>query len=492
MTGCASGRGAGSVSAAPERVYASHRRVPSWISTISEARDYLYYVGTSPDTETFDSGKKEAIGDALSQVVATIGIRATSTASYEERYFAEEYTTTIESELLTEGKARLQDAEIDEIYHEQWNRPDGTSFFRVWVLLKYGRDEIAREQERLAEIMRLKYGEVEHFENLAAEYARQNRIVDAVAAHLNASASALKIDDGEVYFDRNIIRAGELLLQVRLRTFGEDQVGWVGAPLENPLGLQLYVLEGEREIPVPNAPIRFAYRIPKTRSAGYKWSVSSAITNQEGIASYEVSMVHEVSGENRVEARIDLSAQMSQLEAAPASYHESIEAFETVLNRTRKTFLFGSDTRARGIKTAAYFVQLDETGSAILEPAAAPSFYDVLYGKGFSLRVLDVDPAVLQGMSQEQIWDELDARAAKGVQRIIFGTVQIVEYDSISGYETAAAAAEASVLDRESGEIIRTWQIRRSGTGGTRNAARVNALTQIGRSLGEIVSNTIP
>jgi hypothetical protein len=140
-TGCATGKGAGTVSAAPERVYASHKKIPSWISTIPEDREYLYYVGTSTDAENFDSGKKVAIGDALSQVVATIGIRATSTASYEERYFAEEYTTTIESELLTEGKAKLQDAEINEIYHEQWNRPDGSSFFRVWLLLKYSREE---------------------------------------------------------------------------------------------------------------------------------------------------------------------------------------------------------------------------------------------------------------------------------------------------------------------------------------------------------------
>jgi hypothetical protein len=491
-TGCATGKGAGTVSAAPERVYASHKKIPSWISTIPEDREYLYYVGTSTDAENFDSGKKVAIGDALSQVVATIGIRATSTASYEERYFAEEYTTTIESELLTEGKAKLQDAEINEIYHEQWNRPDGSSFFRVWLLLKYSREEIAREQERLAEIMRLKYGEVDYFENLASEYARQYRIIDAVSAHLSASASALKIDDGEVFFDRNIIRASELLLQVRLRKFGDEQVGWVGTPLDDPLGLQLYYLEGEREIPVPNAPVRFAFRIPKNRSAGYKWTVTSAITDQEGKAFYRVSMIHEVSTENRVDVRIDLSAQMSQLEAAPSDYRESIEAFKSVLNRSRATYFFSSDTRAREIRTSAFFLQFDDTGSVILEPVAAASFNDVLFGKGFSLRGLDVDPSIIQGKSQGQIWDELDARAAKGVRRIIFGTVRIVEYDTISGYETATAAAEASVLDRETGEIIRAWQIQRSGTGGSRDAATMNALTQIGRSLGEIVSNTIP
>lgn len=492
LSGCATGKGTAKFAQSPEQVYASHRKVPSWISSIPEEKRYLYYVGSSSDADSFDAGKNEAIGDALAQVVATIGIKATSTATYEERYFAEEYTTTIQAELLTEGKARLQDTEISEIYYEQWERGDGSGFFRVWVLLKYSREEIEREQERLAEIMRLKYGEVEHFEKQAAEYEQQHRLIDAVAAHLNASASALKIDDGEVYFDRNIIHAGELLLKVRVRKSGEDQIGWVGEGLLEPLEMQLYYLDGDREVPVPNAPVRFSYRVPKIKSAGYKWTVSQGITDQEGRVFYPVRMIYEVSDENRVDARIDLSSQMSQLRAAPSQYRESIESFEDVLYRAHTTFFFKSDTRAREIVTAVYFTQLDEKGAVIVKPVAAPSFYDVLYGKRFSIRVIDLKPASLEGKSSGEIYDELDARAGKGVQRIIFGTVQIVEYDKISGYDTARATAEATLFNRETGEIIRTWQIQRSGTGSSREAARLNALTQVGTSLGEIVSNTMP
>jgi hypothetical protein len=449
-------------------------------------------VGSSGDADDFDEGKKQAIGDALSQVVGTIGIRATSTASYEERYFAEVYTTSIQSELLTEGKAKLQDAEISEIYYEQWNRADGTSFTRVWVLLKYSREEIEREQRRLAELMALKYGEVQKFERLAAEYAAQDRLIDAVSAHLNASISALKVEDGEVFFDRNIIRAGELLMKIRVRKNGEDQVGWVGAPLDRPLVLSLYYQEGDREVPVSQAPVRFAYRVPKTNTAGYKWTVSSALTDQRGEAAYRVAMVHEVSDTNRVDARVDLSSQMGQLRAVPAPYRESVEAFEDVLSRLRTSFIFRSDTRARTILTSAYFRQFDINGAVIVKPMSAPALYDVLYGKHFSIRVLDLDPRILEGKTGSEIVAELDARSARGVQRILFGTVQIVGYDTLSGYEVARAVAEASLIDRETGQIIRTWQLQRSGTGNTREGARLNALTQVGSSLGEIVSNTIP
>ncbi len=492
LSGCATGGGAGRVARAPEVVYASHRKVPSWITEIPEEKRYFYYVGTSTDTESFDGGKKEAVGDALSQVVTTIGIKATSTASYEERYFAEEYTTTIEAELLTEGKAKLQDAEIVEIYYEQWERPDGTSFFRVWILLKYAKEEIEREQERLAEIIQLKYGEIQHFEELAVQYELQDQLIDAVSAHLSACVAALKIDEGDIFFDRNMIRASELLLKVRASKTGEDQIGLVGKPLDAPLGLRLYYLEGEQEVPIPNAPIRFSYRVPKTSSSGYKRMVSSAVTDQNGTAEYAVGMIYEVSDENRVDARIDLSAYLGQLKTVPPKYRESIASFEGVLASKRTAFLFQSDTMAREIKTAVYFMQYDEDGNVLVKPVTAPAFYEVLFEKRFSIRVLDIRPELLEEMGQGEIWEELNARAARGTERIIFGTAQVVSYDTISGYETARVSAEASLLDRDTDEIIRTWQIQRSGTGSSREAARINAFTQVGRSLGEIISNTIP
>jgi len=492
LSGCASGGGAGRAQTGPERVYTSHKKTPSWISDIPEEKRYYYYIGTSTDSENFDTGKKEAIGDALSQVVSTIGINATSSATYEERYFAEEYVITIEAELLTEGKAKLQDAETTEIYYEQWERPDGTTFFRVWILLKYAKAEIEREQERLAEIIQLKYGEVVHFEELAAQYESQEQLIDAVSAHLSACVAALKIDEGDVYFDRNMLRASELLLKVRAHKSGEDQLGWLGTPLDRPLGMRLYYLEGEREIPIPNAPVRFSYRVPKAKSSGYKWMVSSTVTDQEGMAEYAVAMVYEVHNGNRVDARIDLSAYLGQLRTVPSRYRESVESFETVLSSKKSTFLFPSDTRAREIRTAVYFMQYDEDESVLVKPVIAPAFYEVLFEKQFDIRVIDMKPGSLEDKGTEEVWAELDARSARGTRRIILGTAQVVEYDTISGYEMVRVTAEASLLDRESNEIIRTWQLQRSGTGGSREAARLNAFTQVGRSLGEIIANTMP
>ena len=136
------GRKSSKVKSGSVLVQSSAKKMPQWITGIPQDRDFYFFVGTSGDAESYDRGKEEAIDDAISQVVKMIGVTVTSTTTYEERYFAEQYVTTISAELFAEGKAKLQDAEIREIYFEKYARADGSGFFRVWALLKYGKREV--------------------------------------------------------------------------------------------------------------------------------------------------------------------------------------------------------------------------------------------------------------------------------------------------------------------------------------------------------------
>jgi hypothetical protein len=479
----------------PALVQSSARKIPQWVTDIPEEREYLYFVGTSGDADSYDRGKKEAIEDAISQVVRTIGARVTSTATYEERYFAEQYETTISSELVTEGKAKLQDAEIKEIYFEKYAKPDGTGFFRVWALLKYGKKEIAREQERLKSILQAMYGEVSALESKAEEYAAALRIADAVASRLQAAFTALSVEDGKVLFDRNLNRAQELLLGIRLDKEGEDQVGYVGEPLPAPLRVRASFQSGGGRHPVPNLPLLFAYRVPKERSEGYKLLVRGASTGSDGTASYRVDMIEEVSDANRVEVSIDLSAFVKQLQEAPDEYQNGVQAFQDLLQKKKVTLFFRSDTRARGVKTALFFLQRDIDGKPIETIAAAPAVYDVLFEKKFAVHVMSVDPGSFAGESDETVLSSLAGLAVRespGVKRIVYGSVVILAYDAVSGYESAKAQANASLYDIDSGAVVRTWQVQRSGTGSTRELARANALREAGRVLGGVLAATMP
>ncbi len=476
---------------APVRVEASQKKVPSWITEIPEDENYYYYVGTSKDVSSFDEGKKGALADALSQVVATIGIEVTTSSTVEEKYFAEQYETTLQSELYTEGKARLQDAELKEIYYEKYENPDGSVFFRVWVLVKYGKEDIRQEQARLEEILKLKYREVTSLEEQARQQEENGKLFKAVNSYINASAASLKIDDGDVFFDRNLVRASEALLRIQLQKSGEDQVGFVGEALDRPLALKVFFLRDETQILLSGVPVIFSYRVPKVNSAGYKQIVTHTATDENGIASLKIDMVYEVNERNRVDASIDLQPVLTRLETAPDKYRESIDAFRDVAGKKRTSFYFVSDTHARLIKTAVYFLQLDINGSPLAKPVAAPVFYDVLYKKKFLIRVLDIKPEQVLEKSSE-VLEILENSSGKNVKRLLYGRIQITGFDEISAFQTARAEAVVHLFDRETENIIRTWQATRTGTGKTKDEASRNALIEMGRSLGEILSNTMP
>ncbi len=476
----------------PVLVEASQKKAPSWITEIPEDENYYYYVGTSKDTSSFDEGKKGALADALSQVVATIGIKVTSTSTVEERYFAEQYETTLQSELFTEGRAKLQDAQLKEIYYEKYENPDGSTFYRVWVLVKYGKEDIRREQARLEEILRLKYTEVKNLEVQAEQQERKGELFKAVDSYVNAGIASLKIDEGDVFFDRDLVKASETLLRIQLMKTGEDQVGFVGEPLEKPLELKVFFLRDDTHIPLSGVPVVFSYRVPKEKSPGYKQFVIHTATDANGAASIRIDMIYEVNERNRVDARIDLDSAISRLKAAPDRFRESVDAFGDIAGKKRTSFYFASDTHARLIKTAVYFLQLGIDGSPLAKPVAAPAFYDVLYKKKFLIRILDIRPEQVIGKSVAQVLEVLGDSSGKGVKRVLYGNIQITGFDEISAFQTAKAEAVVYLADRETHDIIKTWRLSRIGTGKTRDDARLNVLVETGRSLGDILSNTMP
>ncbi len=185
----------------------------------------------------------------------------------------------------------------------------------------------------------------------------------------------------------------------------------------------------------------------------------------------------------------------AQLHEAPAEYQGGVKALQELLQKKTVTLFFRSDTRAREVKTALFFIQRDIDGKPIEAVAAAPAAYDVLFEKKYAVHVLPVDPLTLAGETDEIILSSLAGLAVwgdSGVKRVVYGNVTILEYDTVSGYQSAKAQATAALYDIDSGVVVRTWQLQRSGTGSTRELARVNALREAGRALGGLLATTMP
>ena len=490
VNGCAHGRARRGVST--KLVYASAKKIPVWITEIPEDKEYYYFVGSSGEASSLDEGKKQAVNDALKQVVETIGVKVTTESSQEEKYYAEEYQLNVSSKLLQKGEAKLQGAELKKAYYEKYERPDGSVFYRVWVLVKYSKQEIAREQKRLKTVLELRYGEVKRYEDEAAKFEKTHNYYRAIQFYVDAALSALKIEDGDLFFDRNLNRASILLSKISVKKYGEDQIGFVGKPLEKPLRLYVYTLDGKKEYPQKNVPVKFLYRIPRSKLTGYKYIIYNRKTDSNGYADLKIDKVYEVSDRNLVEARLDFSSEIRKLSSVPSKYRVKVSQFRTLANSMKRVFIFKSDTKARYVKTAIYIIQVDKDNTLFSKPVVAPEIYSVLYQKRFNVKLLDIPPSTIFGKNKDFIWGELVKASGKSVKRILFGYVKIISYEEISGFYVTQAIIDVNLYDKESSNIIFSWKFERSGTGSTREEAKVSVFTEIGRSLGEVVSRTMP
>ena len=202
--------------------------------------------------------------------------------------------------------------------------------------------------------------------------------------------------------------------------------------------------------------------------------------------------MHEVSDANEVVAAVNFDPYLRQFKTVPPELKNRVQAFKTIQQEKKDTFVFQSDTKARSIKTAVYFFQIDEDEQLLTKPITAQGVYGVLYKKRFSIKELDIPPSSIYRKKNEEVMDKLLRSAGKNTVRLIFGTVQILGYDEISGFHTATASANATLYDIGSGDVIRTWQIQRSGTGNSKKAAQFKVLEEVGNSMGEVISNNMP
>ena len=253
------------------------------------------------------------------------------------------------------------------------------------------------------------------------------------------------------------------------------------------------MLTDRGETPVSNMPVKFVRRLPKTKGDGYKLRVDRVTTDRNGRASLAVKQINEVSDSNTVEAEIDLGPFFSaRLDSVPPEYEDRIGALEDLLDTKRVTFTYRSDSHARDLRTAVYFIQVDTDGEIIRQPVTAPVLADELSKRRFS--VFDLPPladfSVLK--SEDAMLDILLGRIGEDTRRLLVGQVRILEYDRISGFDTARAESIVRLYDTTAGRYLGTWRTLKSGTGSTKGVARRNVLREIGRTLGEILASSMP
>ncbi len=123
----------------------SSKKMPDWIGKNSEDKKSLYFAGSAVD-EKFDTARKLAINDALTQAVESLDLAM----SVNTEKIITETGSFIDSRTKTKtSKVRVLNTKVKDVYFEKYN-DGGKKSYTVHALVEYNKKDYEEEKARLA------------------------------------------------------------------------------------------------------------------------------------------------------------------------------------------------------------------------------------------------------------------------------------------------------------------------------------------------------
>lgn len=266
--------------------------LPKWTTQTPEDRNYLYFVGvaTAPSIE---EGRRSAIANATTQLLEHIGFLGRS-LGYRQRT---EFSNRLNDELHTRSaSALIRGLVLKEWRHEK--RPGG--LYDVYVLLRYPREELKLEKERLVRKLQQQASLITGVLTSGREEERRGKVDAAVGSYLQAASLAAEEEHALLQAEA-MKRLLALMRKLKIEKIsGEGQKGDLFGALPEPLTVRVTLETEQGEMPAAGVPVAFRF------IQGNGTLRADLHTDDQGRARASLSRITSLSGSGVVQASIDL------------------------------------------------------------------------------------------------------------------------------------------------------------------------------------------
>ena len=290
-------------------------------------------------------------------------------------------------------------------------------------------------------------------------------------------------------FKRNIDQAMDAIEHINLIKLNDNLAARAGEPLSEPL--QIIVVAGSTvsDPGVPGVKLEVGYKALHKPSGRLRPKSAEIKTDQDGVAGFD-HPVPEFVGTSDVRIYLDLRAKLEGLESARGSRQDLVDGLESLILNKSVAYKITVTSGAKSIKTGVLLVDYDAEGGIAGTTESSSALKSAL--SGFNLTTLRAAASELDGRDESEIVSLLKAQHADRVERILFGTVRIVETSQRYGRTVAKAAGSVQVIDVASGEILYSGQKEKSGMGRDEKSATASAFKEMGKLLGGEIKNNLP
>jgi hypothetical protein len=373
---------------------------------------------------------------------------------------------------------------------ERWVQERGEAA-TVYLLVRYNTNDLEKEKRRLEEVFQEKVAAVAGPEEEAKSLEGRGQYYQAVLRYIDAAAASFKSDleNADIKFERNLNQAKEALRRIGLVKLNDNQQGFVGQELPEPLRLKVVAGSSAGDPGISGAAVQVVYK--ELRASGRESVRTRQVkSDADGVAAF-VHPVLESVGKGQVTMSLDLSDALEVLQDVPDRLYPQVESLEQLALDKRVTFEFESVSRAARVPTGVAVFDLDASGNPIALTETSAGLLDKLGKARFAVVPLQVAVGGIAGRPDAQIVDFLNRNFAGQVQRAIFGTAQISDHSQEGDYVIIQVTGTVKVAELATGRILLTVNKSKRAQGTNTASALAAAFKRLGEDIGDEVVNKL-
>ena len=462
---------------------------PDWVlRTPSGTAQNEFFVGSSshPGGDAA-AAEEQAVYSLISEITRYIGVTVTSETTSQAKATLDSFQAQVIQQVKQSGSARMAGLRVaDKFIDRQGGR------VTVYILAQYDRAELQKERDRIAAVFQEQVDAVALPEQRGRELDAAGDLFGSIRSFIEAAAAASgsNVDNAAIKFERNINNAKGVINKIGLIPLSGMIAGTIGEPF--PDTFRLKVVNGQRESdpPVQGAEIQVSYK--EVRTGG---RVGVRAVNLQSGADGIVEFGHPVPtfvGSEKLVMMLDLSAFMRPLDRVPRNFTAQVSGLQDLVNSKRADFGYTVVSRARNISTGIVVLDMDKASNPMGSSGTASGILESLSRDGFQVRTLSYDAARLRGMSDNDILKNVSSSFGGEIERVIFGTIAIDEFEESRGSFQVRVAGTVKAADLKTGQILYSKRMFKRSISGSPDGAISAAFRNLGTDFGQDLSRNLP
>jgi hypothetical protein len=459
---------------------------PEWVLTQpTDDETYAYFVGygTSGSGDMAEA-RNIATAAMLDEILRFLGVRVTSETTAEARGSLDSFKADITQIVRQTGAAKITGFTITDTWADKRKEPAVT----LYVLGRYDRKELLKEKENIEKLFIEEDRAISVPESEGKSLAAERRYYEAAIKFITAAGAALKskVGNADIKYKRNLDQAMESIENINLIKLNDNIEGMAGEELPELITLKVVDGADRSDHGIPGASLIISYQELNKASGKMRFKETEMKSDENGVAAFR-HPIPEFVGSSRVSFSLDLSSYLRILDSAEGIQRDQVDGLEELLVRKKATFIISAVSNAQNILTGVFIMDYNKAG----EPAGTQSTSNALVSELSEFRLTTMTLTGSEGKSEAYIIGELKKKYGDRVERLLIGTVRIVEIKKSSGKFLAKAAGSVKVLEIATGDLLFSDQMEKSGLGNNEDDASSRAYKEIGKLLGKSVRNNL-